>query len=178
MQNELLATARSYIGTRFHHQGRLKGKGIDCLGLLVCVAQELSLVARDGSHFSAADKIDYSHQPDTQALRNTLDGLLWPLVIPSRHPAEGVALAQDLSIINDEILRSRLRASQNDSIKPADIALFSIQGMPQHMGIISDFDGGLGLIHAYAPAKKVVEHALDDFWCSKMVCAYRVTSEL
>ncbi len=175
MQNELIATARSYIGTRFHHQGRLKGKGIDCLGLLVCVAQELSLVARDGSNFSDADRIDYSHQPDTQALRHTLDRLLFPVM--SRHPAEGQALAQDLGNI---ISRSCavLNGSQDDNddntIRPTDIALFSIDGLPQHMGIISDFGSGLGLIHAYAPAKKVVEHALDDFWCSKMVCAYRL----
>lgn len=39
----LVATAREYVGTPFHFGGRLKGVGIDCGGLLACVVQELGL---------------------------------------------------------------------------------------------------------------------------------------
>jgi NlpC/P60 family putative phage cell wall peptidase len=46
-RNKIVATARSYIGTRYVHQGRVKGVGIDCAGLIICVARELGLVAPD-----------------------------------------------------------------------------------------------------------------------------------
>lgn len=41
--NDVIACARTYIGTPVIHQGRLKGVGIDCVGLIVCVAKELGI---------------------------------------------------------------------------------------------------------------------------------------
>jgi hypothetical protein len=38
------------------------------------------------------------------------------------------------------------------------------------MGIITD----IGLIHAYAPARAVVEHALDGWWLDKLDSAFRI----
>lgn len=35
--------AREFLGTPYHHQGRVKGAGIDCAGLVICVAHELGL---------------------------------------------------------------------------------------------------------------------------------------
>lgn len=32
-----------YVNTPYRHQGRLKGVGVDCIGLIVCVANELNL---------------------------------------------------------------------------------------------------------------------------------------
>ncbi len=45
--DQILAAARSWIGTPFVHQGRLKGVGVDCVGLLVGVGRELGMVAPD-----------------------------------------------------------------------------------------------------------------------------------
>ena len=42
-RNQILEEARSYVGTPYHHQGRLKGVGLDCSGLIVCVAKSLGL---------------------------------------------------------------------------------------------------------------------------------------
>jgi cell wall-associated NlpC family hydrolase len=39
--------ARRYIGTPYKHQGRVIGVGIDCVGLIVCVAREIGAVAPD-----------------------------------------------------------------------------------------------------------------------------------
>ena len=39
--------SRTWLGTRFHHQGRVKGTGVDCLNLVIGVAQALDL-APDG----------------------------------------------------------------------------------------------------------------------------------
>ena len=41
--NTIVTQARTWIGTPFHHQARLKGKGCDCLGLIVGVVDELGL---------------------------------------------------------------------------------------------------------------------------------------
>jgi cell wall-associated NlpC family hydrolase len=46
-REEIVAAARSYVGTPFHHQGRLKGVGIDCAGLLIGVARDLGLPHQD-----------------------------------------------------------------------------------------------------------------------------------
>ncbi|MEG3437662.1 NlpC/P60 family protein [Pannus brasiliensis CCIBt3594] len=40
---EIIVTARSYLKTPYVHQGRVKGIGIDCAGLVICVARELGL---------------------------------------------------------------------------------------------------------------------------------------
>lgn len=43
----VVAAARSYIGTPFLHQGRHKGIGVDCAGLLLGVAESLGLAHED-----------------------------------------------------------------------------------------------------------------------------------
>lgn len=64
----IVAEARSYIGTPFHHQGRVKGIGIDCVGLVIGIAHALGL--------SDFDTADYGRQPDPVAMGATLDAHL------------------------------------------------------------------------------------------------------
>ncbi|MBI4291331.1 MAG: C40 family peptidase [Betaproteobacteria bacterium] len=45
-REDIVRVARSYIGTPFHHMGRLPGVGLDCAGILICSARELGLVGR------------------------------------------------------------------------------------------------------------------------------------
>jgi len=44
---DVVATARSWLGTPYVHQHRTKGHGVDCVGLIIGVARELALVAPD-----------------------------------------------------------------------------------------------------------------------------------
>jgi len=44
---DVVAKAREYIDTPFVHQGRVKGVGIDCAGLIICVARDLGIIAPD-----------------------------------------------------------------------------------------------------------------------------------
>jgi len=141
---ELVACARSWIGTRFHHQGRLKKTalhrgGVDCLGLLVGVAGELDLMDRLGRPFVSGDIVDYSHLPDVEKLRYTLADMMGEVSV--------------------------------DELRLGDVLLMNVDGRAQHLGIVSD---GLGIIHAYAPAKAVVEHLLDTWWMERIVAAFRV----
>lgn len=52
--------AREYLNTPYLHQGRLKGQGVDCIGLVICVAHELGL-----SDFDCAD---YARTPNKEML--------------------------------------------------------------------------------------------------------------
>lgn len=40
------------LGTRFHHQGRLPGIGLDCGGLIVCAAREAGFIINDRHGYS------------------------------------------------------------------------------------------------------------------------------
>jgi hypothetical protein len=61
--DQVVAAARSYIGTRWHHQGRNRA-GLDCVGLIVCVAHDLGV--------SDFDSRDYGRLPSADALREGL----------------------------------------------------------------------------------------------------------
>jgi cell wall-associated NlpC family hydrolase len=65
MRAKIVAEARSWIGTPFHHQGRLKGVGVDCAGLVIEVARSLGL--------SAYDETGYATQPDGVSLKRSCD---------------------------------------------------------------------------------------------------------
>lgn len=139
---EIVDSARGWVGTRFHHQGRVKKTplhpgGCDCIGLVAGVATELGMKFR-GRPISEFDRTNYPRLPDGQALKNALDELFLP----------------------------------KETIEPGDLLLMRFERYPQHVGIASDFEGGLGLIHAYAQARKVVENRLDEFWAEKIISAY------
>lgn len=63
-RQQVVMTARGYIGTPFHHQGRGRFYGIDCVGLVICVAQDLRL--------SEFDYTDYRRMPDVTLFRSLL----------------------------------------------------------------------------------------------------------
>ena len=48
---ELVEKAREYIGTPFHHQGRVKGAGVDCIGLGICSLIELGFEINDQQNY-------------------------------------------------------------------------------------------------------------------------------
>lgn len=52
--------------------------------------------------------------------------------------------------------------------QPGDVLLMRMERNPLHVGIVSD----VGLIHAYAPMRQVVEHRLDDLWRARVVSAF------
>jgi hypothetical protein len=144
--SDIVACARGWLGTRFHHQGRLKKSavhrgGVDCLGLLIGIAKELQLSHPGGQRLSDFDEINYPHYPDTRRFRQRL--------------AEA------------------LRAIPVAAIEPGDVLLLRIDDNPQHLAIVSDRKTGHGIIHAYAPARSVVEHDLNEWWQSRIESAFR-----
>jgi cell wall-associated NlpC family hydrolase len=134
MRGEVVLKAREYLGTPFHHQGRVKGVGVDCAGLLVCVARELGL--------NPIDDTTYDHDPHPDTLRAYLDA----------QPFLGRVTIFDRDI-GDILL----------------MALSSRMMRGHHLGIVSD----IGIIHAYAHARGVVETVLDATMARSIVGVYR-----
>lgn len=64
-RTEIVRIAREYVGTPFHHQARLKGVGIDCIGLIVCVGKDLG--------FDFKDCTNYPWRADGVTLKKRLD---------------------------------------------------------------------------------------------------------
>jgi NlpC/P60 family putative phage cell wall peptidase len=60
---EVEKQARLYVGTPFRHQGRIRGLAIDCVGLVVCVGEDLGLLDRAGTPILRTDYPDYAAQP-------------------------------------------------------------------------------------------------------------------
>lgn len=59
-RQDIVDSARSYIGVPFRHQGRHKKAGLDCLGLIVQVARDLGYVIEEVA--------DYARYPDKDRL--------------------------------------------------------------------------------------------------------------
>ena len=59
---QVVAEARSWVGTPWMHQQRVKGIGIDCIGLIICVARDLGL-SPPGTDFTG-----YGRRPDGKML--------------------------------------------------------------------------------------------------------------
>lgn len=139
----IIDAARRYIGVRFRHQGRSACTGVDCLGLLVCVSQDLGLGWPQQLHKKMQEN-DYSHLPDEQYLRNSIEMFLW--------------------------------ASSASTPRPGEIALMKVDGRVQHLGIIAmhPIHEVPTIIHAYAPARKVVEHVLDNRWHAAIMQRYKL----
>lgn len=55
---DVVIEARSWLGTPFRHQGRIKGVGVDCAGLVVGVAQALGIEISDLSGYARTPSAD------------------------------------------------------------------------------------------------------------------------
>jgi NlpC/P60 family putative phage cell wall peptidase len=62
---DIVNEARTWIGTPFQHQGRVKGRAVDCVGLVVGVARAVG--------FEIMDEAGYSRQPFGQLLQSICD---------------------------------------------------------------------------------------------------------
>lgn len=144
----ITAQARSWLGTRFHHQGRLKATvqhkgGCDCIGFILGVAGELGIISKqeDRKLLNQFDEMGYSRVPDGLKLKHALQQHLHEIPV--------------------------------SDIRPGDVLLFYFDTNPQHVAIATDYSKGLGIIHCYLQARKVVEHRLDSVWRERMVSAFR-----
>ena len=98
-KEDVVREAKTWLGTPFHHQGRLKGVGVDCAGVIVCVAKELKL----DSDFE--DITDYPRMPDGR-LKELLTRYLIKVPFNERQIGDIVSIAwakepQHLAILTE-----------------------------------------------------------------------------
>lgn len=151
-RNKLVAQARTWLGTDFKHQGRIKKTpqskgGVDCLGLVIGIARELNLESgvlnMDGKDIPLYkfDDLEYSRNSDPQKLLNGFSK---------------ACIEIDLK-----------------KVKAGDVLLFKFEGMPKHLAIITEVNGNqITIIHAFLKTGRVVEHLIDDEWKSRIAKVY------
>ncbi len=74
MKKYIVWTARQWIDTPYHHQGRVKGVGCDCIGLIIGVCKEIGLIDFD---FTA-----YDRTPDSTVMMEELNRYCAPIDRP------------------------------------------------------------------------------------------------
>lgn len=141
----IIEEARSWLGTRFHHQARVKKSstgsgGCDCIGLIIGVAEKLNLKSKENINLKSFDYTTYPKLPLGNRLKEELD----------RH----------------------FELSSKDNMQVGSVVLFDFGRGPQHVGIISGVNP-YKIIHAYIQARKVVEHNLDNQWYEKIIAVYK-----
>ena len=118
----MVAAARTWIGTPYHHAADIKGVGVDCAMILVRVFCDLGLVEPFDPRPYTRDW--FVHRDEERYMGHLLD-----------------------------------RAREVEDPLPGDVMLFRIGRCFAHGGIVSGIDP-LRLVHAFAPARCVVEDEL------------------
>ncbi len=72
-------------------------------------------------------------------------------------------------------LGAQLVVCRDRKLVPGRIVAFDdvCESSPCHVGILTDHPSGIGVIHASASEKKVIEHRLDDTWRGQIRGVYR-----
>lgn len=155
--------AREFLNTPWHHDARLKGVGIDCIGLIACTFAELGVSVVDTRGYDARDmfadmEAGIALHADLIAEAVSGMGIVEPV-------ADGWAFSDfSQSDANDHILI------------PGDCLLIRREGGPtpilNHCAI---YTGDGCMIHAWNAAAigEVVEHPIDRFWAESIVAVYR-----
>ncbi len=145
INNEIIETARTMIGTRYKHQGRIPKSaidagGLDCLGLLIVISSKLNLKTQDGELLEKFDQVNYRLRPDGNELVRVFDEFFKP----------------------------------KEYLEIGDLVIFDFDNNPQHLAIISETQPHIKIIHSYLTAKKVVEHRICSDWIEKIIRIYKV----
>lgn len=139
---DVVAEARSWIGTPFQHQQSMKGVACDCIGLVMGVARMLGVISSDfASSADFAPYAGYARVPSGGTLARGCAKFMQPIPFALAEPGDVM-----LFRFNGE---------------PTHCAIVADHPM-----------GGLSIVHAYAPLRHVIEARLNDTWLRRAVAAY------
>ena len=149
IENTIVATARSWIGTPFHHQARVKGKGCDCFGLIIGVARELNLRGKNSTLVADHDEVTYPKMLNGQYVIDRLSQIFDEITVESAEPGDVVLFKihgnpQHLAILSDYNFGSNETKSTR----------------------------ALGIIHCTMDTRGVVEQRLDDQLGQNLIKGY------
>lgn len=86
-KTEIVQEAKTWIGTPFKHQGRVKGLGVDCVGLIIGIAHAF--------HLTDFDYAAYSHAPDGITMQKLLNQHLHAIPIHTAKAGDIVLMRFD-----------------------------------------------------------------------------------
>lgn len=111
MQNNVtraavVAEARTWLGTPFHHQASLKGVGCDCIGLIKGVGLALGILDYDPASPEAQPYLAYSRMPNPQMMRRALSTFFEPVAVADVLPGDFYYMAwirepQHVALVTD-----------------------------------------------------------------------------
>ena len=81
MRERIVLKAREWVGTPYHHQQAVKGLGVDCVGLVAGIAEELGI----GGEYNKTSFIPfkrYSRNPNPNHMQKGMDAFLIPVSEP------------------------------------------------------------------------------------------------
>lgn len=146
LRHDIVAEARSWLGTPYQHQGRVKGTACDCIGLIIGTAINLGLWS---GNYGA-----YSSRPRGNAVRHVMDS-----------ECETVMDTDVQSIALEDI-----------ALGDIGLFWYRDRREAQHFCVFGEHPlvaGNLTMIHSYTTAKKVTENTVDDFWAKRILKVYR-----
>lgn len=84
---EIVAEARTWIGTPFQHQGTLKGVGVDCRGILLGIAATFGI--------PAIDVLGYGREPNLRQMADALRSQLHEIPVVLAEAGDVIWMAFD-----------------------------------------------------------------------------------
>lgn len=156
-RKQVAEEARKWLGTPFRHQGRKRGKAVDCVGVALCVGEDLCLSDVQGMPFLRSDYLNYGPQPVGRFVHEECKRRLVNLALLDGS-GKLVALPG----------QPMIHGTGPHFLDVADILTLRAPSVPCHVAIVTDIFGGLGIIHAYSPVEKVVEHTLSTKWLKRI----------
>ena len=88
-RGDIVTEARTWTGTRYQHQQRMKGVAVDCAGLVIGVARELGLVP------ATFDVNGYPRRPDGVSLVAECDRWMYRITRAEMQPGDVIVLRFD-----------------------------------------------------------------------------------
>jgi hypothetical protein len=157
---DVVKAAQKYLATPFRQRGRDIGKGIDCIGVVLCVGQDLGLKDKEGNPFHARMYENYPNQPFGDELQEECKKRLVVKLLET--PSSLLQMKRGdivtMRIPPDQAFRKAFTV--NEAKTPIT-----------HVGIISEISGTLGVIHSLnsrSVHRRVVEHLIDFRWLRRI----------
>jgi hypothetical protein len=151
-RTEFIAQARRYTGVQHRHQGRArlggKDQAVDCVGLLVCVFEDLGIQDRNGKRVLRADTFNYGRHPTRDDAHEELKRRL---LLKAEAPKIAILPAPG------DVISIRVRYREAEP------------GVTCHVAIVTQLPHNrLGIIHALGSVGRVTEHELTPKWIRRI----------
>lgn len=96
LRDKVIEVARSWKDTPFRHQGREKGKKVDCIGVIYGVGKELNIVDHDMTTPKATKYHGYPRRPHGGMLKQACDEYLIRIPFSKLKPGDILLMTYDV----------------------------------------------------------------------------------